>query len=215
MSAVIKLWKIHCRSRRPGKCRSGSCFPRKPPNIFQASVYHTSSSRHVTVFWFDFRSCRSTFSPTTLFFPYNSSTKRRLETGLFKSIYQFNPVAVAGDAAPSCDANPNCSTNILLKSTLMMTKLRDSAVFVPPSCAPLSETLELSNKQDRRGASPSPELRSLRVILHAGPVWLCACGSRCGGRTAEGPSPSSRPAALRLHCRLHCCPLANDWAVGS
>lgn len=104
-------------------------------------------------------------------------------------IYQSN--------SPSCKANSNCHTNILLKpcATLMMTKLRDSAVFVPPSRTPLSETLELSNKQDRRGGSPSLEFSSPRVILHAGLVWLRACGSRCGGRTVEGPSPAL-PALL-------------------
>lgn len=108
---------------------------------------------------------------------------------VFQYIYQSN--------SPSCKANSNCHTNILLKpcATLMMTKLRDSAVFVPPSCTPLSETLELSNKQDRRGGSPSLEFSSPRVILHAGLVWLRACGSRCGGRTVEGPSPAL-PALL-------------------
>lgn len=129
-----------------------------------------------------------------MYFRYNHDTKICDETRLFKYIYQLKP-AVTQDAAPSCDANPNCSTNILLKSTLMMTKRRDSTVFVPPSCTPLSETPELSNKQGRRGGSPSLEFSSLRVILHAEPVWLGACGSRCGGRTVEGPSPAL-PALL-------------------
>lgn len=98
-----------------------------------------------------------------------------------------------------CKPRSNCYTNILLKSrmALMMTKLWNSAVFffVALSCTPLSETLELSNKQDRRGGSPSLEFSALRVILHAGLVWLCECGSRCGGRTVEGPSPAL-PALL-------------------
>lgn len=72
----------------------------------------------------------------------------------------------------------------------MMTKLRASAVFVPPSCTPLSETLELSNKQDRRGGSPSLEFSSLQVILHAGLVWLLRMWKQVrwqdSGRTLAG-----------------------------
>jgi len=73
---------------------------------------------------------------------------------------------------------------------LMMTKLQNSAVFVVLSPRLLSETLELSNKQDRRAGLLSLEFRALQVILHAGPAWLCEYGSRCGGRTVEGLSPA-------------------------
>ncbi len=73
---------------------------------------------------------------------------------------------------------------------LMTTKLQNSAVFVVLSCRLLSETLELSNKHDRRGGLLSLEFSALQAILHAGPAWLCECGSRCGGRTVEGPSPA-------------------------
>lgn len=86
-------------------------------------------------------------------------------------------------------------------------KLQDSAVFFSflwaLSCGLLSETLELSNKQDRRGGSAFPGVQC--TTSHP------SCRSGAGALAVEAGAVAGQwTAPLWL-----CCPLVNDRAAGS